>query len=92
MNDASEWIKSVETDGYGLVEISNRLSTSKMPKSFFDFCMANGLRPEDAIPIIVSDFMTRLEQGNVHYQNDILNRIMNSDLNNKREILERIYG
>lgn len=91
-NRNAEWINGIITDGFGMVEVSERFSTVNIPKSFFDFCIRNGLKPEHAIPVIVADFMARLEKGNTYYQNDILNRIINSGLKNKEEILGVIYG
>ena len=82
----AEWINGIITDGFGMVEVSERFPSVYVPKSFFDFCVRNGLKPEHAIPVILSDFMARLEKGNTHYQNDILNRIMNSCLKNKDDI------
>ena len=91
-NRNAEWINGIIADGFGMVEVSERFSTVNVPKSFFDFCIHNGIKPEQMIPVIVSDFMARLEKGNTYYQNDILNRIMNSNIKNKNEIIEVIYG
>lgn len=87
-----KWLDSIVTDNYGYVELTDSIDGSKIPKSFYDMCINYGIPVTQMITIIVSDFMLRLEKGNVHYQNDVLNRIMNSDLENKDKILEVIYG
>lgn len=85
------WLSDLNTDGCGFVEISNTIETDRIPQSFFDMCNYLGFTPSNMIPLILSDYMLRLEKGNSHYRNDIINRIIHSNLPNKKDIMKVIY-
>lgn len=86
------WLDSVVINNYGYVEVTDSINGSDIPKSFYDMCIHYGIPVNHMITMVISDFMIRMEKGNIHYQNDVLNRIMNSNLDNKDKILEVIYG
>lgn len=84
-------IEELVYDGCAYVQITDDIPCNRVPKSFFDLCLHLGFSPENLIQMILSDYMLRLDKGNKHYQNDVINRIMNSDLPNKKEIMRVIY-
>lgn len=86
------WLEGIITDGFGYVQITDNVPCNMIPKSFYELCLRFGLTPENMIQCIISDYMLRLEKGNTHYQNDVINRIINSNLKNKKEIIEVIYA
>lgn len=71
-----KWIENTDLSGYGYVEITDTLPSVFIPESFYKWCLSIGISPQNAICMIISDFMIHINAGSS--DKNIISRILNS--------------